>query len=724
MKAKRHGTIFIPLYINIMTIFFLLIIGATGTVIAYNYHMNSKTALLAADQLLSQVADSVMERTEAVFQPAFMTVDTYSWSMDVEEKATLLTHPLAPMFFRTLNQNPNFTSLYMGFADGDYFLVSSLKGRDSARQAMDAPAESMWYTLAIHHRADGSRYALRKFLNADYALIDSRLENDTGYDPRKRPWYTGAVRTEKPVLSDIYIYSFSKEPGISVSQRFDGDVEGVFALDISLSNISKFLARQRISPESRIMIFGADGQLFAHPEAGRMVKVSKEGETQTMDLADIEDLDDPILDRVYSAFAEAGKTSFPRKMVKVQGVKYLVHVADMPREYGKISYLGLAVPMAEFTGPIARAGKQSIQLSLLVLAAFSPLVAWASRRITKPLNQIMDEVAHIRQFHLENPVRIGTRITEIHKLGRAMETMRVALKSFGRYIPNALVKNIITKNLKPELGGDRQELTLFFSDIADFTTLSESLSPEELTGSVTEYFDRVGSVILAAGGTIDKYIGDAVMSFWNAPQSQPDHAAQACLAALMCREAVHAFNDQRQRQGLPVMNTRFGLHTGDAVVGNIGSSDRMNYTAMGASVNLASRIEGLNKHYGTEILASQDTVKRAGGAFLFRPVGRAVPKGATRSIGVFELVGTTPEAGENAERFLVDGSAAAFLKQWKKAYDLYLSRQFDEAAALFERLAGERPREQLAAMYLESARAFAAEPPPRDWQGVKVFKTK
>ena len=713
-----------PLYINILTMFFLLILTVTGAVIFYNYIMNERSALQTADRLLSEVSQSVMERTQAVFQPAFMAVDTYACSSDMEEKATLLTHPLAPMFFRTLSQNPNFTSLYMGFADGDFFMVTNLKGRDSARKAIKAPKGAIWYTLSIFHRHDGSRFALNKYLNADCALMDSSLENAPPYDPRKRPWYKAAIGTDKATLSDVYFYAFDKEPGISVSQRFDGDVEGVFAVDISLSKISGFLGRQNISQDSRIILFAPDGHILAHPDAQRMVKIKEEDGKKKVTLARINDLEDPVLDGILSTFRDAGEQPFTRGIFRANGEEYLAHVAVMPSQHGKEVHIGMAVPMREFTGPIVRAGKQSVFFSVLLLAGFIPVIVWTSRRITKPLNQIMSAVRHIRQFELDERVPVRSRINEINRLAQAMETMRVALKSFGMYIPDALVKNIVTSNLSPELGGDRKELTLFFSDIADFTTLAESLSPEALTNDITRYFDEVGSVILSSGGTIDKYIGDAIMAFWNAPTEQADHASQACLTALRCRAAVHTFNAARQKQGLLPMHTRFGLHTGEAIVGNTGSSDRMNYTAMGASVNLASRIEGLNKHYGTEILVSQNTMAKTGKGFVFRSVGRAIPKGSKESVGIFELVGTRGGAMHGGDEFAVDDQTSEFLSRWEKTFKLYLSRRFAEAAERFEKHLADRPQDGLAAMYLTSARNLAAIPPPPGWQGVTTFTTK
>jgi adenylate cyclase len=165
------------------------------------------------------------------------------------------------------------------------------------------------------------------------------------------------------------------------------------------------------------------------------------------------------------------------------------------------------------------------------------------------------------------------------------------------------------------------------------------MDPDALAEQTSRYFSAIGEELLTSGATIDKYIGDSVMAFWNAPEPQPDHVARGCRAALNAAHRVAALNAAFQAEGLRPMPTRFGLHTGEAVVGNIGSVDRMNYTAVGHVVNVASRIEGLNKRFGTTILVSEAVRLAAGGSFAFREIGEAVPAGATEPLLLHELVG-------------------------------------------------------------------------------------
>ncbi|QUS39731.1 adenylate/guanylate cyclase domain-containing protein [Tardiphaga alba] len=176
--------------------------------------------------------------------------------------------------------------------------------------------------------------------------------------------------------------------------------------------------------------------------------------------------------------------------------------------------------------------------------------------------------------------------------------------------------------------------------------MTEDRDPTQVMLYTSRYFAAMSNVIAAHHGTVDKFIGDAVMGIWNAPVEHDEHVLQACEAVLRCIEANQALNDEFAREGWPAYKTRFGLHVGDAMIGNIGSSDRMNYTALGATVNLASRLETLNKDYGTRVLVSQAVKDAAESRFAFRSVATIKPKGFAKEVGVYELLGRHTDAPE------------------------------------------------------------------------------
>src|SRR5262249_6556705 len=180
-----------------------------------------------------------------------------------------------------------------------------------------------------------------------------------------------------------------------------------------------------------------------------------------------------------------------------------------------------------------------------------------------------------------------------------------AIWSFARFVPKEIVRRVIDNSISTELGGAREEITVLFTDVRDFTTIAESADPDLLMHQTSRYFSVLTDAFLAEGGPVDKFIGDAVMVFWNAPNPQPDHVERACRAALAGRAASEKLNVQFEAEGLKPFFTRFGIHVGEAVVGNLGAAESMNYTALSDTVNLASRLEGLNQQLATPDLVSQ-----------------------------------------------------------------------------------------------------------------------
>ncbi|MGE4424203.1 MAG: adenylate/guanylate cyclase domain-containing protein [Pseudodesulfovibrio sp.] len=717
-----------PFYLNIVTVFSILITVIVSAVVMYGYRGNSSAALVSARQLLVRVGSSVSERSRTLFDTAFDTTNIYVDFPGIAEKASIHSHPMSHAFFRFLEQHPDFTSVYIGFDDGDFYLVSSLRGREGMKRRQGIPDDATWYTQNIGHLADGTRYELKKYLDAGFVTVGSAVTRGVRYDPRERCWYKAAQVRDAPTLSDIYVFSLSGEPGITVSRRFESRVSGVFGVDLSVANLCRFVRRQAMGDNSEIAIFDGAGKLYAYSNLDRLVRsivpASQSPGSDTPGETGIERLGVPSLTALVRNFRAGGEQGVEAGEMSVGEVRYLFRVDPLPAAYGRKLFVAVAVPEEQFTGPIAAIGKKTLLVSLALLLLSMPLVYGVAKLISRPLIQLTESVDSIRAFNLRVPVAIKTFILEIRDLGAALETMRSSLNAFASYVPRPLVKQMITNDISPVLGGDRRELTLLFSDIEGFTSLSEGLSPETLTSDITEYFKRVSQVILRTNGTVDKYIGDAVMAFWNAPARNAAHAHDACLAALRCRAALRIFNRGRRESGRPEFRTRMGVHTGEVVVGNIGSADRMAYTAIGASVNLASRLEGLNKYLGSSILVSETTRRAAGDMFVFRFAGRVVAKGTSSGVGVYELLGTRHGSSGVYAPLAMDEGAEDRIREWDVCFGLLLAREFTAAAAAFRAYVDGHGPDRLAEHFLALSETFMSRPPAADWNGEQVFDAK
>ena len=221
-------------------------------------------------------------------------------------------------------------------------------------------------------------------------------------------------------------------------------------------------------------------------------------------------------------------------------------------------------------------------------------------------------------------------------------------------------------------------------------------------------------------GIVDKYIGDAIMAIWNAPLDDPKHVEHACRAALACLVAEEGLNHDPSMKVLVPIKTRFGLHTGRVIVGNVGSLSRMQYTALGSSVNLASRLEGLNKFYGTSILASEDVARRVSDVFLFREIDVILPAGANKPTTLFELIG---EVEADAAYQATDAQRLE-ITDWNKCYELFRRRDWEKALNALLRHKDIAKNQILVQRYIERCNSLIADPATNDWDGIHWFSKK
>lgn len=290
--------------------------------------------------------------------------------------------------------------------------------------------------------------------------------------------------------------------------------------------------------------------------------------------------------------------------------------------------------------------------------------------------------------------------------------------AFGHYLAPSVLEEVLRAPDKLRLGGERRRMTVLFSDVAGFTTISEKLPPEEVSALLNGYLDRMTACVAQSGGTLDKFVGDAVMAEWNAPLAQHDHAARACETALLMLEEVSR-QDTAWRSAGAALEIRIGINTGEMVVGNMGSHQVFDYTVIGNEVNTAARLEPLNKAFGTRILVAgttrAETEQHRPGRFAFRPLGRVSPKGRAEPLDIFELAG---------RRDQLDDAARASLADFEAAMTHYMARRFDAALSLFRAVQARQPDDGPAAVLAALCEDYLAHPPPADWNGVFVQTEK
>ena len=290
--------------------------------------------------------------------------------------------------------------------------------------------------------------------------------------------------------------------------------------------------------------------------------------------------------------------------------------------------------------------------------------------------------------------------------------------TFTRYVAPAVVKEMLSNPDKLKVGGEKKEITMLFSDVRDFTTISERLSATDLATLLNVYMGKMTDILFETGGTLDKYIGDALVGFWGAPLDDPDHAYHAVRGASLMLEALPAVNEEFRRRNFPQISVGLGLNTGEVSVGNMGSDRIFQYTALGDAMNLASRLESLTKYYGVNLLLSEFTLAKLGARrseFVIRPLDLVQVKGKSRAVRIYELIPSrSPFARE--PRLL-----AAFTKAYEEQY---LQARFEEARAGFTAILAEVPEDEPSRRLLKASEQFLASAPPAGWDGVTVFQSK
>lgn len=421
-------------------------------------------------------------------------------------------------------------------------------------------------------------------------------------------------------------------------------------------------------------------------------------------------LPDPHASTVALAGARAAGTPEFRVTLDVGGhretyIGLALNFDERPFSWDRPGFLALKAvgPELEPLGNLLAAMTQFGVVFAVLGALLAYGAAWLVIRRVRVLQAATDKV---RSGDFQVTVPVDSK-DEIGVLAGAFNNMIKGLQALGLYTDSVLARSVLDN---PELLGgkaSRHEGTILFTDIRNFTGITESMDAGALTAQLNEYFGAIGEHVKKEGGYLDKFIGDAVMAFWGPPfLSTPDHAARACRAALLCMRATADLRRSWQQQGKPLFFQRIGLATGEVVVGNIGSATKKNFTVIGDSVNLASRLEGASKVYGTEILLDERTAELAGSAVLVREVDEIVVRGKQKPVRVFELLGLTSETSTVARR-LIEAYGRALAAY--RAGDYAAARSSLEAA--LQAAPGDGPSQWLAGRCADAMAGKAAPAP-------------
>ncbi|HTH43990.1 MAG TPA: adenylate/guanylate cyclase domain-containing protein [Oxalicibacterium sp.] len=526
------------------------------------------------------------------------------------------------------------------------------------------------------------------------------IGQDTGAavdDPRLRAYYKNTSKLKVATISDPYVLSDLNKLGITISAPvLNGDrLLGSVAIDYTLEAISGFLSENRTTPNSVTIMIDGNGGIVAHPEYALGVGVKNDQPVRNR----IDKLQDP---RVLAALGErlrTGKDTFTFH-AGVANTEYLALFADLPTEFGKSWETMTITPTDDFVGDIHRANRNMVIFSIAAFLLQIVLIYMISRMIARPIEMLASEVMNIREFRFDKMTRIGSSIREIRYLSDAIALLERALQSFASYVPTMLVKQLLESEQGTKLGVESRFLTILFTDIEGFSSLSESEPSQQLLTRVSDYFATVTRAVQQEHGTVDKFIGDAVMAFWGAPKILENHAYLACVAAMRAQRGMARLNQTWASERQPPLKLRIGIHCDSVLVGNVGSSERISYTVMGDGVNVAARLEGVNKEMGTWTCVSHTIFREAGHQLWLRPVDTVTVKGRKGELLVYELLGIR---GDDPE---ISASAAdiELCELTQGAWSVFASGDFRRAVMAYGKILEKFPQDPVAKRMLQKSR--------------------
>jgi adenylate cyclase len=702
--------------ITLLTILITLVAMTVFVVSVISYRL----ARFTANDLARQLLEQTMARVDSQIDGLLGQATRLNAAMTARMKAGLVRPDDFPGFVQNALDAMDITTELSGFfvgleSTGESVGISHLSGKPSVWQSKRRP--------------DGN-YEYREYWPNDYPIKPFAYDpRNTTTDIRGRPFFLDAVRARRSVWTDVFwflgIGSNKDALGLTYATPIYGAHDNLVAVidsDFEVHQLCQFLGTLNLGHDGVAYVIGrqSDGsrKVIAHPDARLLLSPQAERDRNTRELLSPEAFPDPrvaALAQHWNASEDSDADRISLIRFLVNGEYHLGAVQKLDSAGSPPWYICTILPEAEVMGQVERSIRTTIWIVVGVLGGALLISLYVSSQVSRPLERLADEAKAIKKLQfLATPVAHSI-VREVDNLAVSIEDMKSGLRSFRKYVPTELFRTFLASGREAEFGGERRTVTIFFSDIVNFTTIAEDQKPEQLVELLREYLNTVCKEIEATDGTVDKYIGDAVMAFWDTPTTGANHASAACVTALRSQAALDVLNTRWESEGKRPFRTRIGLHTGEVVVGNIGSDTRFNYTIIGDAVNLSNRLEGLNKVYGTDIIISESTYKQASGDIVARPLDYVAVKGRRLPVLIYELLGLS--AQENATHLaIVDLSAAGL--------DCYRNRDWTGAIRHFEVLLRHRLDDVTARLLIERCLTFQNLPPDADWDGVSRLQHK
>lgn len=703
---------------DILSSFFVIQVLTATSIVYYTYSNNTASMLELSQQMMDDLSESKIDRIRNRFEGIQTAVLMGSYIIKNPALVSTQNKVLLDYCVAVVKQYPFLESIFIGTEDGTFFQVKNLPPNSTYRSNQRLLPIKAKIAVRVVQQEKSEASETWSYLDNDSRVIETEKlpMSQVNYNHKVREWYQRALQTRSQIWTNIYIFSTTRLPGVANAipiSTEDGNYFGVIGSDVPLDSFSEIL--KNIHFKGLSLVVTQKGEIVASPFESHPARVSiGGGETQ---LVTVNDLANKIPAEAFRVYSSTGEKKF---LFNFEDKKYIANFKEYDPKIFKDWIYIFIMPIDSLIGQIKQTQQNTLIISFFILFLSIIFITYLAHRVSKPITQLTHQANRISGFDLTYPEQVVSAIEEIQQLQASINTMRVSLVSFGKFVPKKLVQKLLENATEVKIGGKSKKITIMFTDIADFTTISENYPADKLVTHLSEYFEEITQIIADCNGTIDKFVGDAVMAFWGAPTQDKDQALNSCAAALLIQNCLSDLNRKWNFEKKPILLTRIGIHSGEAIVGNMGSSWRMFYSALGDNVNLASRLEGINKNYGTSIVISDDTLHQIQDHAIVRPLDLVAVKGKKKGVKIYELI-----ALKNSNPILLPTDEQIdFCNKFERGVTLYRDKRWDEAIEIFKSIEVDYGKDRVAEIYIERCQQYKKNPPPNNWDGVFQMKEK
>ena len=643
---------------------YLILTAITTLIICGTFYFYSRDAVIT---LSKKITTEISSKTNSRITDFFVLPD-------VQEK--ILSHLVGTSNF--ISQEDRLLRLLWEFAQAlpD---VESIVLADEYGNYLQARLHPELATRVINRNLQPP-IEIKTIRDENYRILSSEKKVNPEFDHRTRDWYKQAREILGTRWSEPYIANTTKQTVVSGTHAIylEKKFVGVVNLNIPLSELSEFMGSQQVSEHGIAFIVNTSGDLIGYPDKN-LIKV-KDNTNGNWRLGKINDLSQNWIKEGWDHYQKEKNDSFS---YSAGGNTYLASFTQLSEPSLSSWRIGVIIPESDVTAVVDKTLVIALSVAgAIFLLSLYPLL-WFARRLSNPIKELVEQTHQLRDFRLDNIRVVDSPIIEMNTLSNSIVSAAQGLKAFQKYIPAELVRQLMSTGDAIEVGGESRYLTMLFSDLQNFSTLSESTPSRELLLRVSGYFEIFVKAINEEKGYVDKFIGDAVMAFWGAPLLEHHHAYHACVAAIKAQRRMKIFNEGLLKEEKPELIVRIGLHSDAVLVGNVGSDEKLSYTVMGDGVNIASRLEGVNKDYGTTICVSHSLFKEAGERLWVRPIDLIQVKGRKGEFLIYELMGIR----DGTQETTLSEYGQALCKKTEKAFFFYSHANYVEAAKAYDSIA-------------------------------------